>query len=716
MKRFLSAISLSALLCSAQLASAQDAPAGPALLVADDVVVTEDEVLIATGAIEVLQGDQHLSATRIVFDGKTDKLQIEGPLRITNGDDMIILGSAAELDEDMRNGLIQGARIVLDQQLQISSTQGRRVNGRYTELARASATSCHVCGKNQTPLWQIRATRAIHDQQERQLYFDNAQLRVVGVPVFYLPRLRLPDPTLKRARGFLIPRIRNSTTLGWGIKAPYFIPIGDHQDLTLTPYVTQKTRTMEFRYRRAFWNGDVSIFGAVSSDDLQPGKMRGYIFTESGFNLPNDFRLEANLRYTTDNSYLNQYSVTARDRLQSDLTLRRVKRDRFFEASLLDFYTQRADENNATQPTVFSDVRYESRHFPKIGGEIRLGAQSHSHRRSATSPTDGTDTDTIPDGRDVLRLSADASWRNRWTVGNGLRLAATGHLWLNSYRTAQDATVDREVTTATPAAALELRYPMMARSAGGRTLLEPIMQLGWTGGSRQRNPNDESTRTEFDEGNLLTLSRFPAPDRRERGMTVATGLRWSHYNDAGWKASFAVGHLWRDNTDADFSPSSGLRSQSSDWLVSGQLIAASGLTLIARGLLDDSAQFSKAEGRAIWSKGRLSLDASYLYMIADATENRSDIQSEWTLSGGYRISKHWYSSFSARYDLGNSHLDNTGFGLRYENECVLIAGSANRTYARAANLAPTTTFDLTVELRGFGNGGSAKEYRRTCSN
>ena len=65
----------------------------------------------------------------------------------------------------------------------------------------------------------------IHDAEARQLFFSNAQIRISGVPVFYLPRLRLPDPTLERARGFLIPRFRTSSDLGTGIKLPYFASI-----------------------------------------------------------------------------------------------------------------------------------------------------------------------------------------------------------------------------------------------------------------------------------------------------------------------------------------------------------------------------------------------------------------------------------------------------------------------------------------------------------
>ncbi len=65
----------------------------------------------------------------------------------------------------------------------------------------------------------------------------------------YFPRLRLPDPTVDRQTGLLVPKLINSSRIGNGIKVPYFIALGDHADVTLTPFVTIDARTMEARYQ-----------------------------------------------------------------------------------------------------------------------------------------------------------------------------------------------------------------------------------------------------------------------------------------------------------------------------------------------------------------------------------------------------------------------------------------------------------------------------------
>ncbi|MGH1413245.1 MAG: LPS-assembly protein LptD [Pelagimonas sp.] len=716
----LSALALCLMLANPTPSMAQQAsePSKPALLVADNVLVESKDRLIATGNVEALYDGSHLTATRIIYDRSTDTIEIEGPIRIVDAQGTVLTADYATLDQEFKNGLLKGARMVLDQQLQLASVEARRAAGRYTQLSRVAVTSCQVCDDQASPLWQIRASRVVHDEVERQLYFDNAQLSVLDVPILYLPYMRLPDPTLKRARGFLVPSVRSSTLLGTGVRIPYFIPIGDHKDLTITPFLTPVTRTLEFRYRQAFANGDLTLTAAASSDSLQPDTFRGYIFANGDFDVPRDFKLRFDINAVLDASYLNDYNISDQDRLRSTITLDRVRPLQYTWAELTHYESLRAQEDNDTQPAIAISFGHEERLFPSLlgGGEFRLSAQGHAHHRYSSIATDSDDADTDVDGRDVARFNGEVSWHDQWGLFAGIRAGASAHLWLDYYLTEQDDTSDSRVSSATPGVAVDLRWPFQrSGTSGSRTLIEPIVQYGWVGGSRQANPNDESTRVEFDEGNLLSLSRFPAADRREHGHQVVAGLRWLHQSNTGWTAAASIGRVWRNTHDDDFTRSSGLEGKTSDWLVSGRYTHPSGLTLSARGLLDDTARPTKAEGSATWSNDRLDLTASYLLLVADSEEYRDTAQSEWTFDTTVRMSTHWNSSYEARYDLADQRLDRLGLGLQYRNECVQVDLKATRKYASATNLEPSTDFDLTVALKGFSTGGSAKEYRRTCA-
>jgi LPS-assembly protein len=219
---------------------AQEVPAAPgaeqpAVLVADQLFITPDRRLIAQGNVEAFQGDVRLQAQKITFEQSSGQLQIEGPIRIDQGGEITILANAAEMDRTLSDGLLTGARMVFQQQLQLASLQMTRVGGRYTQLYKTSVTSCHVCEDGKPPLWQIRAERVIHDQVEQQLYFENAQVRILDVPECYFPAVRRPDPTLNRTSGCLVPSTRTTSNLGTGVKVPYFFTLGESRDLTLAP-------------------------------------------------------------------------------------------------------------------------------------------------------------------------------------------------------------------------------------------------------------------------------------------------------------------------------------------------------------------------------------------------------------------------------------------------------------------------------------------------
>ncbi len=717
MKHRLLPLVLAALLAPAHSlpVQAQDSAPGEqqktkdAVLIADNLQVVGRNRLIAEGHVEAFYDGKRLNAARIVYDRKEDKLTIEGPITLSDGADVVILADSGELDRGLENGLLRGARMIMNQQLQLAAVQISRVGGRYSQLYKVAASSCRVCDSDTPPLWQIRARKTTHDQETRQLYFENAQLRIMDVPVFWLPRLRLPDPTVKRATGFLIPSLKQNTQLGLGLKMPYFIRMGDSRDLTLTPYLSSKTRTLELRYRQAFRNGRIEFNGALSSDSIRSGN-RGYLFGEGLFDLRNDYQLSFNIEAVSDRAYLVEYDYSDKDRLESEAALTRVRRDEYTRAALTSYQTLREGEDNSTLPTIIGAVEYEKRFFPKLlGGEARLSLGAHSHYRYS---------DLDIDGRDISRADAELSWRNSWTLPAGIRAEYHAGLAVDGFVASQDSTATDQDTVVTPQTSLTLRWPWIKTARNGAIhVIEPVAMIGWSGGSNANVPNDESTRVEFDEGNLLSLSRFPSYDRRERGSQAALGLFWTRLGPRGGGSTLAVGQVYREVSDANFSISSGLTGTTSDLLVAGQVKTANGLSLSARTLLSEQGfDVSKAEARAAWLLPRGGFGASYVWLGADADENRTSTVSEWLLDGYYRFSRHWSGTADWRYDIVSDSTAEASLGLIYRNECVQVNLSLSRRFTSSTIVEPSTSLGFTVRLTGFSAGSVDKSYTRSCRN
>ncbi|MEL7213329.1 MAG: LPS assembly protein LptD [Pseudomonadota bacterium] len=684
---------------------------GIATLIADDVQVFPDNTLVAEGNVEALYDGQRLRASRITYSQADDLLTIEGPITFQQDDSLLVLADQGEMDPRFENGILRGARMVLDQRLQISSNQINRAEGRYTQSYQTTVSSCQVCAKNPTPLWSIRSTRVTHDELEKQIYFDNARLRVFDVPVFYLPRLRVPDPTLVRARGFLTPSIRSTSSIGTGLRTPYFIPLGDHADVTLTPLITERSRTLELRYRQAFRSGSISGVGALSSDDLDEGEdgLRGYFFGSGAFRLPSEIVLTFDVETVSDPEYLRQYGFTSKDRLSSHIGLSRYRRDELAVARITNFETLRNDERNETQPTILTEIDYERRFFPKaIGGELTLRFDAMGFYR---------ESEQISVGRDVNRVSGRLSYERDWITPFGLLTEAAISLNYDSYRIEgeDDELFDDEVTQLTPYAGLEFRLPL-ARSgqSGGRHVIEPIAQFVWSQDSSDPVPNEDSTRSELDEGNLFSFNRFSGTDQYEQGARATLALGYTRFDPNGWSLGVTVGRSYRDEDLGQFTETSGLRGQQSDWLTAIRYDSGDRLSLIARGLMDDNFNFNRAEVRADWDGSRFDLGTSYIWQDEDEAEDRDEAVSEWTVDTRYRLARHWITDLDWRYDFAADQASRARIGLTYRNECVTLGVAATRRFAYSDSSDDETTFDFSVGLNGFGTSRGQSGYARSC--
>ena len=694
-----------------------------ATLVADSIqIINGGDTVVASGNVEVLYDNQRLRAEKIIYHRSTDEIELLGDITLIEEGGGVLTGTSGVLSRDLKQGLIESARFVLDGQMQVAAAEMNRVDGRYNQLYKTVASSCNVCEHRPTPLWQIRARRVVHDQDAQQMYFDDAWFEVVGVPVAYFPRLRMPDPTLRRATGFLIPEIKTSSALGIGLKFPYFITMGDHADLRVTPYISAETRTVEARFRREFTFGSLEVNGAISKDDLLPNDVRTYAFAEGRFRLPHDFDLNIDLRLVSDEAYLLTYGYSGADRLANSVEITRTRRKEHISASFEKLRSLRSGEIpiEDSLATLLGRATYERRIDigGAVGGEARLVFDVEGHERIANSVTPTLAAACVTAGapectaRDVVRAGAIAGWKRDWRFFNGVIAKVDTQLAADFYWIDQDASFANQLSHVTPTAAVEFRWPHSRVSANGATdILEPVMQIAWTDTLGANVPNEDSKLVDFDEGNMLALSRFPGSDRYERGWRTTVGLNWTRLTPKGNEYSMTVGKVFRFDDLGQFTKASGLDGGSSDWLVATQ-IKHQRLSLTNRSLFDDSFNFSKSETQVAWTGAQFSASGSYVFVVDDPAEGRTGDTNELKLEAAYAFDRHWTLTGNGRYDGNTNQATSAGLGLEYRNECLNVDVSLSRRFTTSTNINPSTDFGFKVSLNGFGRDGRA--HARSC--
>lgn len=684
-------------------------PGGPeddaATVLADSMVLQGDRTLIAAGGVVVWYQGARLVASRIVVDGPTGTLTIEGPIHLSRPGaadpdaEAVLIADSGQLDRELQDGIIRGARLVLARELQLAAAEATRTgNGRTTTLRQVVASSCQICASDPTPLWEIRAHSITHDAETRLLTFDRPQFRAFGVPLAAVPfTVTAPDPTVERRTGFLRPQFRTTSSLGFGVKVPYFVTLGDHADVTVTPYVSaDRTRTLELRYRQAWTKGVTEWNGAITRDDIRPDETRGYLFGNALFDLPHGYRLGVQVQAVSERAYLLDYDITDADRLWSGFTLERVTRDRLFFGRVGNYRSLREDEDNSTSPAQVADVIWQRRFTPDyIGGQGLLEWSVHAHRRPS-------DQDQL--GRDMARASVGLDWRRSEILPGGVVGAALAGLNADIYRIAQDSGYDDLEARADPMLGVELRWPLIGGSDGATHMVEPVAQILYSPpGGDGDIPNEDSRLIEFDEGNLFSESRFPGWDARESGLRANLGVTWTRLDPTGWSLALTGGRVFRTEADLDFPPNSALSGTSSDWLVSAQYDSGTGLAIANRALFDDDLDMSRNELRLGWLRDDLQLSAGHLWLDGYAQDDTAvpDI-SELVANVGWQIREGWWGSAETRYDFVADQAQRASLDVTYRNECLTVEMGVSRRFTSSDNVNPETSVGFSVRLGGFG--------------
>lgn len=684
-------------------------------LIADEIKINQAGELVASGAVTVWYEDRKVTASSITYASQNDKLIIRGPIRIIDNQSTMILGDQAELSEDLKVGIIKSAKIILGYQVQIAAAKVLQKDARYSEAFNIAATSCHVC-LNKTPLWQIRARKIVQDKFEKQIYFEHAQLRVLDIPVLYLPFMRLPDPSLKRATGLLAPKLKTSSVLNTGIKIPYFIRLNKHKDFTITPFYSPKTKTIEYRYRQAYTSGFMLIEGALTRDALIPNKNRGYILSDTSLILQNGYNLEIQLQAVSDPSYLFEYDFAQLDRLNTKLELSRSMRYQNSEVKLSNYHSLRENENNATQPTLVAEGTIESRLNPDmIKGEIGLEANFLKSYRYSDLNNDGPDSDTLVDGYDTTRLSLLSNWDHGWEIANGIILHFENEFGLSQYYVQQHADIGPKATRMFGVGAVGLRWPWYRiNSNGGIGIVEPQIQLVRSVSSNSAVPNDDSTQIEFDEGNLFRLNRAPGLDLIENGSRLNVGLAGSQFMNSGSNLSWKIGRVLRSEALSTFPSGSGLSNSISDWLLATNFQQKNGIELINRALIASDGVVTKSETSLKVNRNQHQIRATHVELTKDSNISQDQSLSSVALEWNYNLNSNWRSDSKFQFDSNIGRLSKLELGLRYENECVNVDLSSSRSFSTSSTLIDKTDFTLSVELTGFSSSDRKNAKSHKC--
>ena len=674
----------------------------PVALVADRIVFDEAAgTVTAEGSVEVYQGPRTLTAARIVYDSRAGRIRAEGPLVLREGDGSVLIADAADLDAELRDGLVRGARALIgDRTGTLAAVEGERLEGRFTVLTRTVYTACEVCPAVPVPLWQIRARRVIHDEAERMVHYESAVFDVLGVPVAWLPYFSHPDPTVQRRSGFLPPVFGQSSDIGFTLRLPYFIAIDASRDVTLTPFLTSRDGLIlggEYR-QRLDGAGRVDIdasLGALSTGRDGAIEVRGHLLGSGeidatgfvpGANARAGFRAEA----VTDPDYMLRYDFSERDRLTSELYAENYDEDGYWWIAATGFQSLREVEPDGADQLLLP--RFAFRRDVVLSEEAGVVGLSASHRMLVR-----------PDGRDVARFGLGMDWEAERILSRGLAVRGFAEIRGDLFRVWSDPDFDDDVTArVAPLAGIEARFPLIVSTSGQRHLIEPgvMVVAAPTALDSPDIPNEDSLLVEFDGGNVLSQNRFPGFDRVEDGTRVNVALRYTLLSENALSLEAGVGRVYRLTGGDSFSPGSGLHGWRSDIVADVAVGWQPWLAFSNRLRLRDDFSLRRNEIEASLGLGRLDVAAGYAYLRGDPTAGIAGDREEVTGEARLDLTQNWQVSGLVRQDMQNRELVRVAGRLAFRNECTALEFFAGRDYPNRRDASAATQFGLRVQILG----------------
>ncbi len=708
----------------------------------------------AVGNVQLFYNGTSVEADRVIYDQKTKRLHAEGNIRMTDAEGKITYAEIMDLSDDYRDGFVDSLRVDTADQTRMAASRADRSSGNYTVFENGVYTACAPCKDDpkKPPLWQVKGARIIHDQQEKMLYFETAQLEFFGVPIAYMPYFSTPDPTVKRKSGFLMPGyITGTTSTGYGAEVPYYWAIAPDMDATITPRILSRQGVLlqgEFRQRLIDGAYQIRAYGI---DQLDPGayaglpgdrQFRGAIDTKGQFALNDkwvwgwdgvlmsDYYFFSDYRLAQYRDPLGSFLNLPTDAL-SQLYLTGVGNRSFFDARTMYWLSYSGNQDKV--PVVYPVIDYSNvLNYPVFGGEFSYKTNFVNLSRDsavfdpittvANTNSLCTTTSADPLARTpsqcllrgfpgtYTRLTAEAQWRKSYTDPFGeiwtpfaiLRADAINSSISNQAGVSNYLPVgDTQAFRLMPTVGLEYRYPFINVQPWGSTTIEPIAQViirpneTYAG----RFPNEDAQSMVFDASNLFSVDKFSGYDRVEGGGRANVGVQATTQFDKGGAVKVLFGQSYqlfgmnsfavRDSINTGLD--SGLDKPRSDYVASASYSPNRTYTFSVRSRMDEqtwNVQRFEAEGRANFDRWSISM----MYgNYAPQPELGYLTRREGILTtGSIKLATNWVVSGSARWDLEANKINQYVLGAGYVDDCFVLAANYVTSYSYSAGTAPPT--------------------------
>ena len=591
------------------------------------------------------------------------------------------------------------------------SGKSASIKNNITVVKDAKFTTCKKTNETDgCAYWNLSAGELIHDKVKKKITYKNAFIDLNSVPVLYTPYFSHPDPTVKRESGFLPPTLSSlGGDIGSTIKIPYFYPLSQSADITISPvYYFKQHPLLLGEYREKFKNGDLSLEG---------GFTQGYTEITSAKTDGSRHHLYGNLSLSFDDKILDESILNAKIQRVNNPTYLRVNKinssaDGFKKNLIKEDDTKLTNEIylnsfGKTENFNIKAASYQDISVAKISDQYSYLLPELSYSRYSLFDNNNLNFNSILKSQNTntnqnkssfvnnLDYSTEEFYNNNLGVGYKFLTKINNINYYSDYKT-PNQNLNNQIN---PVVGLDTSLPFAKITNNTEQYIVPRILTRYAPG---RMTNATSNDTTLNTDNIFSINRMNNDELIEKDLSFNLGADWilqeKKINKETEKVIISVGQVLKLNKDLDMPTKSSLQKKNSDIVSKINYLRPKNLDITLKNTFDN--QFNHIYYNDFTIKKNFSSGETNFNFyeknshIGNERYAKANLITYLTDSTKLKIE----SDRNLKTDVTNAHK----LGIENENECIRYGFYVQKKNSSDKDLKPSTNIYFGVTLLPFG--------------
>ena len=574
-----------------------------------------------------------------------------------------------------------------------------KINDNKKIFGKSVFTLCDYRKNDKCPPWSIQASKMLHDNKKKTIYYDDAVVKIYDIPIFYFPKLSHPDPSVDRRSGFLPPSFSDSKNLGSGLSLPYFWAINKDKDLTFTNklFVSEHPLFLS-EYRQAFEQSNLIFdlgytkgYHNISASKKSGDKSHFFSKFVKNFNGKNNSEnsFSVKTQQVSNNKYLKLYRIKSsladynQDTLENSLNFSR-ENDNYFLGFNTSVYETLKTERNDKYEYILPDITIDKNLFSNslLGNlDLQSNFKIHNHDTNKTKKL----------------LVNDLNWNlKNFNFKSGIKGSIKSKIKNVNYETKNiDKFKEDHNNELYGAIGYLTKLNLFKKFNNSRKdMFTPKVLIRYAPGQMRK----ESSGTRLNTNNIFTLDRLNNNDNFESGLSASVGLDYT-IDTSAKEFNFSLGQIINEKENKKMPSVTSLDEKLSDLVGSSSLKINDKIKLDYNFSLDQNYKdLNYNEIGSSINLNPINFDFSYLQEkkhIGDKEYFKAKVDINKSNNGLF--------SLETKRNLITNSSEYYNLSYEYLNDCLRAGLVFRREFYNDSELEPENSLMFKITLVPFSN-------------